>query len=97
MLRIGIFGGSFSPVHIGHVEAAKHFISQMWLDVLFIVPTGNNPAKSEAEMGASAKDRFEMCRRAFAGTDGVIVSDVEIKRDGVGYTVDTLRSFAGYF
>ena len=94
-MRIGIFGGSFSPVHIGHIEAAKHFISQMWLDVLFIVPAGNNPAKSEADMGASAKDRLEMCRRAFDGVDGVIVSDVEIKRDGIGYTVDTLRSFAG--
>lgn len=94
MLRVGIYGGAFAPIHIGHVEAAKAFMSQMWLDVLFIIPTGTSPHK-EMSRGASDFDRMEMCRRAFEGVEGVIVSDIEIKRQGKSYTVDTLRELSG--
>lgn len=91
MLRVGIYGGAFSPIHVGHVAAAKAFMEQMWLDVLFVIPTGKSPHK-EISTGASDADRLEMCRRAFKGVEGVIVSDIEIRREGVSYTVDTLRS-----
>lgn len=91
MLRVGIYGGAFSPIHVGHVAAAKAFMEQMWLDVLFVIPTGKSPHK-EISTGASDADRLEMCRRAFEGVEGVIVSDIEIRREGVSYTVDTLRS-----
>ena len=91
MLRVGIYGGAFSPIHVGHVAAAKAFMEQMWLDVLFVIPTGKSPHK-EISTGASDSDRLEMCRRAFEGVEGVIVSDIEIRREGVSYTVDTLRS-----
>jgi nicotinate-nucleotide adenylyltransferase len=90
MLRVGIYGGAFAPIHIGHVEAAKAFMEQMWLDVLFVIPTGTSPHK-QISGGASDADRLEMCRRAFAGVEGVIVSDIEIRRQGKSYTVDTLR------
>ena len=90
MLRIGIYGGTFSPVHLGHVQAAKAFMEQMWLDVLFIIPTGNSPHK-EMSGGADNCDRLEMCKRAFEGVEGVIVSDIEMRRQGKSYTVDTLR------
>ena len=90
MLRIGIYGGAFAPIHIGHVEAAKAFMAQMWLDVLFVIPTGTSPHK-QMSAGAADADRLEMCRRAFAGVEGVIVSDLEIRRQGKSYTVDTLR------
>jgi nicotinate-nucleotide adenylyltransferase len=92
MLRVGIYGGAFAPIHIGHVEAAKAFIEQMWLDVLFVVPTGKSPHK-EMDTTASDKDRIEMCRRAFEGVEGVIVSDVEIRRGDTSYSIETLRSF----
>ena len=92
MLRVGIYGGAFAPIHIGHVEAAKAFIDQMWLDVLFVVPTGKSPHK-EMDTTASDKDRIEMCRRAFEGVEGVIVSDVEIRRGDTSYSIETLRSF----
>lgn len=93
MLRIGIFGGAFAPIHKGHVEAAKAFMNQMWLDVLFVIPTGKSPHK-EMDRTASDSDRMEMCRRAFEGVEGVIVSDVEIRRGDTSYSIDTLRSFA---
>ncbi len=89
-MRIGIFGGTFSPVHNGHVSAAKSFMEQMWLDILFVIPTGETPHKEMSD-GADAYDRLRMCEAAFAGIDGVIVSDMEIKREGKSYTVDTLR------
>ncbi|MBQ7357298.1 MAG: nicotinate-nucleotide adenylyltransferase [Clostridia bacterium] len=92
-MRIGIYGGTFSPVHIGHVQAARAFMEQMWLDVLFVIPTGVTPHK-EMNASASSQDRLNMCRLAFAGMDGVIVSDIEILRQGKSYTVDTLRGFS---
>lgn len=90
MLRVGIYGGAFSPIHLGHVEAAKAFMSQMWLDVLFVIPTGVSPHK-EMSGGASNADRLKMCELAFEGVEGVIVSDLEMRREGKSYTVDTLR------
>ncbi len=94
MLRIGIYGGAFAPIHKGHVEAAKAFISQMWLDVLFIVPTGESPHK-QMDRSATDEQRLEMCRMAFDDVEGVIVSDSEIKRGGKSYSIDTLREHSG--
>ena len=93
MLRIGIYGGAFAPIHIGHVEAAKAFMEQMWLDVLFVIPTGTSPHK-EMSAGASDRDRLRMCEKAFEGVNGVIVSDIEMRREGKSYTVDTLRELS---
>ncbi len=90
MLRVGIYGGTFSPIHTGHVEAAKAFMSQMWLDVLFVIPTGVSPHKEMSD-GVSNADRLRMCELAFEGVEGVIVSDMEMRREGKSYTVDTLR------
>ena len=89
-MRVGIYGGTFSPVHNGHVAAAKAFMEQMWLDILYVIPTGVTPHKV-MKGGVNAKDRLEMCRLAFEGVDGVIVSDLEMRREGKSYTVDTLR------
>ena len=65
-------------------------MEQMWLDVLFIIPTGNSPHKEMSE-GAGDRDRLRMCEKAFEGVNGVIVSDMEMRREGKSYTVDTLR------
>ncbi len=89
-MRIGIYGGTFSPVHRGHVAAAKAFMEQMWLDILYVIPTGISPHK-QMKGDATPADRLEMCRLAFGDMDGVIVSDMEIRREGKSYTVDTLR------
>jgi nicotinate-nucleotide adenylyltransferase len=65
-------------------------MEQMWLDILYVIPTGVTPHK-DMKGDATAKDRLEMCRLAFAEMDGVIVSDLEMRREGKSYTVDTLR------
>lgn len=90
-MRVGIYGGAFSPVHNGHVAAARAFMEQMWLDILYVIPTGVSPHK-DMKGDATPADRLEMCRLAFAGMDGVIVSDLEQRREGKSYTVDTLRT-----
>ena len=94
MLRIGIYGGTFSPPHNGHVTAAKAFMEQMWLDLLYVIPTAQPPHK-EMEYPISASHRLEMCRLAFSGVEGVYVSDLEIARGGRSYTVETLRELSG--
>jgi nicotinate-nucleotide adenylyltransferase len=92
-MRIGIYGGSFSPVHNGHVAAAKAFMEQMWLDVLYIMPAGIPPHK-QMEGDANTWQRLKMCELAFEGMDGVLISDLEMRREGKSYTVDTLRAMA---
>ncbi len=90
-MRIGIYGGSFSPVHNGHVAAARAFMEQMWLDILYVIPAGVPPHKS-MEGDATVWQRLRMCELAFGDMDGVIVSDMEARREGKSYTVDTLRA-----
>ena len=68
-------------------------MEQMWLDVLFVIPTGISPHK-EMSTGADGADRLRMCELAFEGVEGVIVSDLELRRQGKSYTVDTLRELA---
>lgn len=94
MTRIGIYGGTFSPPHNGHLQAARAFMEQMWLDILYVIPTAVPPHK-EMDVPVSAKDRLEMTRLAFSGLEGVYVSDMEIMRGGRSYTVDTLRELSG--
>ena len=89
-MRIGIYGGSFSPVHSGHVAAAKAFMEQMWLELLYVIPAGIPPHK-QIVGGADAWQRLKMCELAFADMEGVVISDMEIRREGASYTVDTLR------
>lgn len=88
-MRIGIFGGTFNPVHIGHVRLAENFKRELKLDKLIIIPTAVPPHK-EAENIASGEDRLEMCSLAFENIGEV--SDIEIARGGRSYTVLTLES-----
>ena len=91
--RIGIYGGTFAPIHNGHVNAAKAFMDQMQLHYLFVIPTSMSPDKIRNE-GDDSRHRLKMCELAFEGEVGVIVSDMEIERGGISYTVDTLRSLS---
>ncbi len=87
-MKIGIFGGTFNPVHNGHVLLAENFRKELKLDKILVIPTAVPPHK-EADNIASGEDRIEMCRRAFG--DGAEISDVEISRGGRSYTVETLE------
>lgn len=87
--RVGVYGGTFAPVHNGHVAAARAFFEQMKLDRVLIIPDRIPPHKS-IDRGDDPTKRLEMCRLAF-DFEGMAVSDLELKREGPSYTVDTLR------
>jgi nicotinate-nucleotide adenylyltransferase len=88
--RVGIFGGTFAPIHNGHVEAARLFMEQMRLDYLFVIPAAIPPHK-QIDDSDSPYHRLKMCELAFSEFDGVVVSDMEIARGGKSYTIDTIR------
>lgn len=89
MKGIGIFGGTFNPIHIGHLIVAQEVLSAFKLDKIVFIPTGNPPHKDKREV-APALDRYEMIRLAISGNSYFEVSDIEIKREGYTYTYDTL-------
>lgn len=91
-MKIGIYGGTFNPIHTGHMEAAKFAAEYLALDILYLIPAGLPPHKSLAEDTPDAEHRLNMTKLA-AGTMGknVKVLDMELKRTGKSYTVDTLR------
>jgi nicotinate-nucleotide adenylyltransferase len=86
--RLGLFGGTFDPIHIGHLVVAGDVIEGLELDRLLVVPAGRPPHR-DAVLPAAA--RLDLVRRAFYGDPRVEVSDVEVRREGLSYTVDTLE------
>ena len=88
--RIGIFGGTFNPVHKGHVAVALDFIKELSLDILYVIPNNIPPMKESH--GVSGEDRLRMLKIAFEGIEGTIVSDIELKREGMSYTCDTVKA-----
>ncbi len=93
MLRIGIFGGSFDPVHNEHIQLARCAIAELKLDKLLVMPAGVPPHKQSKQLSSPA-DRLELCRIAFAPLPQVAVSDFEIARGGTSYTYQTCEFFA---
>ena len=92
MERIGIYGGTFNPPHIGHIEAAKQAIGRLRLDRLLMVPTGISPHKVLPPNSPTSKQRLEMLRIATADSPCLEVSDVELSREGVSYTWQTIHA-----
>ncbi len=88
-MRIGIFGGTFDPPHNGHLALAEAALEHLNLDEVIWVPAFRNPHK-EGPTGASTKERFEMIQLAIAGNPKFAISDIEIRRRGPSYSVDTL-------
>ncbi len=92
-MRVGIFGGSFDPVHLGHLILAESCREQRRLDEVRFVPAAQSPYKGEGPR-ATAVQRLEMLRLAIAGHESFQVDDLEIARGGVSYTVDSLEELA---
>ncbi len=88
-MRVGVFGGSFDPVHFGHLFLAEYCREACELDEVLFIPAGQPPHKSGQRL-TPPEHRLEMLRLAIANNPGFSISDVEIKRDGPSYTVDTL-------
>jgi len=88
--KIGIIGGTFDPIHYGHLFAAEFARGAVGLSRVIFVPSGNPPHKCYDGM-AQAEDRFEMTRLAIEGNPGFDISRVEVDREGASYTADTLE------
>lgn len=88
-MRTGIFGGTFDPVHNAHICCAKKVMEQLALDRVIFIPTGDPPHKISRRV-TPAKDRLAMLNAAIQGYDNFYVSDMECRRSGTTYTVDTL-------
>lgn len=89
-MKIGIYGGSFDPVHKGHVNAALTFKEELSLDKIIVIPAYQPPHKKGLALTPS-EHRMNMCRLAFEGLEGFEVSDIEIKRGDEGYMADTVE------
>ena len=90
-MRIGVFGGTFDPPHVGHLLLASDARESLSLDRLIFIPAGAQPLKVNAPPRASAQDRLEMVSLAVADDAAYAVDDAEINRKGLSYTVDTLE------
>lgn len=88
MKKYGIFGGSFNPIHYGHLMICEYIKEEMGLDKVIFIPTGNPPHK---ELELSAKDRYDMVRLAISPNPDFEISDIETTRVKKSYTVDTIR------
>jgi nicotinate-nucleotide adenylyltransferase len=95
-VRLGIFGGTFDPPHVGHLLAASDAIDHLRLDRLVLVPAATQPLKV-GRATAVGGDRLAMARLTAGDDARLAVDPVELDREGLSYTVDTLREFAGRF
>ena len=95
MEKIGIFGGTYNPPHVGHLNIVNKFVAEYGLDRMLIIPTYVPPHKAAPDL-ASTEARLEMCRLTFS--DPVFeISTVEVDRKGKSYTYDTLRQLKGLY
>jgi len=90
-MRIGVFGGTFDPPHVGHLLMATDAREALKLDRLIFVPASAQPFKIDMPPVASGQDRLEMVRLAVADDANYVVDDAEINRKGLSFTVDTLE------
>jgi nicotinate-nucleotide adenylyltransferase len=90
--KIGMFGGSFNPIHLGHLRAALEVRMAFDLDTVLMIPSARPPHKRGKSM-APGKDRLEMVRLATSTTPEIVASDMEFNRPGLSYTVETIERF----
>ncbi|MEO7102055.1 MAG: nicotinate (nicotinamide) nucleotide adenylyltransferase [Gemmatimonadaceae bacterium] len=93
-MRIGVFGGSFDPPHVGHYLAAVDAAERLQLDRVIWVPAAQQPLKAATPHLASAEQRFRMVEAAVSASEIFEASRIEIDRSGLSYTVATVQSFA---
>jgi len=89
-LRVGLFGGTFNPIHLAHIKISEDVKTGFNLDKILVIPSAIPPHKKAPEI-ISAKDRLEMVKLCFNDMCGFEVSDIELKRKGPSYTIDTVK------
>jgi nicotinate-nucleotide adenylyltransferase len=96
MRHIALFGGSFDPVHLGHLLVAQAAREELGLDRLFFIPAAQSPFKPERKP-SPANERLRLLRLALAGKAWCEIDDQELRRGGTSYTIDTLENYAKAF
>lgn len=91
-MKIGLYGGSFDPIHLGHLILAREALERLELDQVVFIPAAVSPHKLHAPP-VSAQDRFDMVAAAIEGEQAFTASDCEMRRHGPSFSVDTVRSF----
>lgn len=95
-MRIGLFGGSFDPIHLGHLLVAVAAREELGLERLFFVPAAQSPFKPERKP-TTPRERLRLLRLALAGWNWCEIDEQELKRGGISYTIDTVRDYAARF
>ena len=90
-MKIGILGGTFDPVHKGHIYIAEQCMKHLGMDRIMFLPNGNPPHKRERNI-TDKEHRYNMLKIAISGCEGFCVSDYEIRREEYSYTVETMRN-----
>ena len=96
-MKIAIYGGSFNPPHLGHLEAAKTVCAELAPDKLLIIPDNIPPHKAMDPGSPTAEERLALCRIAFRSIPGAEISDLEIRRHGKSSTAHTVRELRGRY
>jgi nicotinate-nucleotide adenylyltransferase len=96
MQRLGLYGGAFNPVHLGHLLVAQAAMEELGLDRLFFIPTSQSPFKQDSPP-ASAEMRLRWLHLALAAKTHYTIDDQEIRRGGVSYTIETVRQYKKNF
>ena len=91
-MKLGLFGGSFDPVHLGHLLVAQAAREELELERLFFIPAAQSPFKPDSKSTSSA-ERLRLLRLALAGKTWCEIDEQELQRGGVSYTINTLRDF----
>jgi nicotinate-nucleotide adenylyltransferase len=89
-MRLGLLGGTFNPIHNGHLSIARQTREALALDRILFIPTNDPPHKPHQSL-APAKDRYEMVRLAIGSDPAFAISDVELRRPGTSYSIDTVK------
>src|SRR3954454_1113523 len=95
-MKLGLFGGSFDPVHIGHLLVAQAAMEEMGLDWLYFIPAAQSPFKPDTKP-APASERLRLLRLALAGYNRYSIDDQEVKRGAPSYTIETVRTYRSKF
>jgi nicotinate-nucleotide adenylyltransferase len=95
-MKLGLFGGSFDPVHLGHLLVSQAAMEELGLDRLFFIPAAQSPFKPENQPAPPA-ERARLLRLALAGFCRYEIDEQELRRGGVSYTIDTLRNYTKRF
>ena len=96
MQRLGLFGGSFNPVHFGHLLSAQTAHEELGLEKVYFIPAAISPFKPDRELAPGAI-RLQLLRLALAGRPYCEVDDQELRRGGISYSIDTVRNYAERF